>query len=247
MASQPLHYTLSYEMKNYGAIVLNRVIATENIPKLGVKVGDVGGWIPSIFLPDGSPRIAKGGWVAENAMLYYNGSIGEGGLATGNSTVYEDAVVSGIVAGESQVYGKARVYENALVAGYSKIYDNAKIFGNAIVTGYAKVYGDATVLGSSIVAGKAMIGEDSVIKGESVILGNTQISGKVVVGGSSMVGGSTYLVMMGVNNRIIGNFTTKDAENLHKNIQQLVIDGILPSLDEDSISKTFEGNAPTSE
>jgi hypothetical protein len=53
--------------------------------------------------------------------------------------------------GESWVFGKAKVYDNAKVFGNAQVYENARVYGNAIVFsdawvfGNAKVYGDAEV------------------------------------------------------------------------------------------------------
>ena len=149
-------YELTNEKKTLlDGTVLHRIRALRDIPRFGVKAGELGGFV------EGEINLLQDGdaWVFCNANVYENACVYGDAKVSGDAWVYGDAKVSGdakacgnakvygnsLVCDDAMVYDDARVYDNAKVRGYAKVYDNAKVRGYAKVCGYAKVYGDAEV------------------------------------------------------------------------------------------------------
>ena len=65
----------------------------------------------------------------------------------GKARVYDEALVYGKarVYDEALVYGKARVYDEARVYGKARVYDEARVYGKTRVYGKARVYDEARV------------------------------------------------------------------------------------------------------
>jgi carbonic anhydrase/acetyltransferase-like protein (isoleucine patch superfamily) len=61
------------------------------------------------------------------------------------------------VSGEAQVYGNARVYDEAWVCGEAQVYGNARVYDEAWVCGKARVCDEAWVFGKARVHGKAWV------------------------------------------------------------------------------------------
>ena len=119
-------YELTNETKTLtDGTVLHRIRALRDIPRHGVKAGELGGFV------EGENNLSQDG----NAWVY------------GDARVSGDADVSGDarVCGNAWVYGDARVRDNAQVRGDAWVSGNAEVFGNALVSGYADVSGDALV------------------------------------------------------------------------------------------------------
>ena len=87
---------------------LHRIRALVDIPRAGVRAGELGGWVES------ESCLAHSGdaWVSGNAQVF------------GNARVSGNAWVSG----DAEVSGNARVFRNAQVFG------NARVSGNAWVS-----------------------------------------------------------------------------------------------------------------
>ena len=127
-------YELTKETKTLAdGTVLHRIRALLDIPRHGVKAGDLGGLIEK------ENNLSQDGdaWIFDDACVY------------GDARVYDNTEVSGnaCVFGNAEVYGNATVYGNACVSGDAYIFGNAYIFGDAKVYGNAKVSGDAKVSG----------------------------------------------------------------------------------------------------
>ena len=120
-----MKYKITEETMQHKGITLYRIQALVDIPSIGVKAGDLGGWIA------GEHNLSQEGdaWVCGNAKVYEN------------AWVYGNAMACGW----AKVYDNAKVYGNAKVCGW------AVVFGNAEVCGDAKVYGDAEVSGYTVV------------------------------------------------------------------------------------------------
>ena len=107
-------YELTNETKTLaGGTVLHRIRALRDIPRFGVKAGELGGFV------EGENNLSQDGdaWVSGNAKVYDNACV------SGNAWVYGDACV----------YDNACVYDDAKVFGNAKVYGEAEIFGNAKV------------------------------------------------------------------------------------------------------------------
>ena len=117
-------YELTNETKTLaGGTVLHRIRALKDIPRFGVKAGELGGFVE-----------------------------GENNLSQdGDAWVYGDACVSGDakVYGDAEVYGNAKVSDYAWVYGDAWVFGNARVSGKAWVFGNAWVCGDAEVSANS--------------------------------------------------------------------------------------------------
>ena len=80
-----------------------RIKAIQDIPSKGIRVGDLGGYISSLYLEDGRPRISDNARVFGDAWVFGNARV------SGNACVFGDARVSG----DAWVSGNARVSGDA--------------------------------------------------------------------------------------------------------------------------------------
>ena len=127
-------YELTEETKTLAdGTVLHRIRALMDIPRYGVRAGDIGGWIEKY------DNLSQDG----DAFVFDNAKV------RGNAYVFDNAKVCG----DAEVYGTAWVYCNAKVYGNSKVYGDACVCGNAEVYGNANVCGDAWVCGNAEVCG----------------------------------------------------------------------------------------------
>ena len=113
-------FELTSETKIVGVRTLHRIRALRDIPRWGVKSGDLGGWLES----ERNLAQSGGAWVSGDAWVY------------GGARVSGDAWVSG----DARVSGDAQVYGDALV------YGDAQVSGNAWVSGDAQVSEPSHVL-----------------------------------------------------------------------------------------------------
>ena len=130
-----LHYEFTGETREVCGATLHRIRATRDLPKLGVKSGDVGGWI------EHTGNLAGNAWVDDEAQVFGNAKV------FGDAKVYGNARVSGnaMVYGNAKVSGGARVLDNAWVLGIARVFGVAWVYGDAKVGGYAQVYGYARI------------------------------------------------------------------------------------------------------
>ena len=129
-------YELTNETKPLeGGTVLHRIRALRDIPRFGVKAGELGGFV------EGENNLSQDddAWVSDSAWVFGNA------LVSGNSKVYGNAWVFG----NSKVYGKARVSGKAEIYGKAEVFGDAKVYGKARVSGNAEIYGDAEVSANS--------------------------------------------------------------------------------------------------
>ena len=92
----------------YG-VTVHRVRATRDIPHHGVKSGDVGGWVESLLLDDGTVRVSGNAWVGDHAEVGDHARVG----------------------GRAQVGGSAWVGDRAKVGGRARVGGSAKVGGDA--------------------------------------------------------------------------------------------------------------------
>ena len=132
-------YELTNETKTLAdGTVLHRIRALRDIPRFGVKAGELGGFV------EGENNLSQDGdaWVFCNANVYGDAEV------YGKAWVYGDAEVFG----NAEVFGDAEVYGNAWVYGDAEVYGNAKVYGNAAVSGKAWVFDNAEVYGDAEVS-----------------------------------------------------------------------------------------------
>ena len=92
---------------------LRRIRALRDIPTVGVKAGDLGGWIESEHNLDHTGPA----WVFDSARVF------------GCARVFDSARVSG----SAEVSGSARVSGSAEVSGSARVSGSAEVFDSAIV------------------------------------------------------------------------------------------------------------------
>ena len=166
------HFKLRTDLTiEIGGKTLFRIEATRGIEKLGVKKGDLGGFVES------EKNLSDNAWVSGNARVY------------DNAQVYGDALVSGDaqVSGDAWVYGDARVYGNAQVSGDAWVYDNAQVYGDARVYGNAQVSGDAQVYGNAQVYGDALVSGDAQVYGDALVSGDAWVYGDQIEKGNDLI------------------------------------------------------------
>ena len=145
-------YELTKETKTFtDGTVLHRIRALRDIPRHGVKAGDLGGLIEK-----------------ENNLSQ-----------DGDAWIFNDAEVSGnaCVFGNAIVYDNARIYGYACVSGDAKIFGNACVYGDARIFGDACIFDDACVSGDAKVYGNAKVSGDAKISGNACVLGDARVSG----------------------------------------------------------------------
>jgi len=106
--------------------LLHRIRALKDIDAIGVKTGDLGGFVES------TDNLSQkdNAWISDNAKVYGNAK----------------------VLGGAQIFGSARVYDNAQIFGQARVSDDAQVYGNAWIYGHAKVSGNAEVSGKKHVS-----------------------------------------------------------------------------------------------
>ncbi|MFZ8064866.1 hypothetical protein [Escherichia coli] len=115
---------------------LCRIRALRDIPRHGVKAGDLGGWV------EGEHNLSQDGdaWIAGDACVM------------GDARVYDNALVMD----RASVYSGGRVYGDAVVSGILEIQNNVDVCGNAHVSGFSD--GDAlTAEDSRLIVSKGCI------------------------------------------------------------------------------------------
>ena len=157
-------YELTNETKTLaGGTVLHRIRALRDIPRSGVKAGELGGFV------EGENNLSQDGdaWIFCNANVYGNAEVYDNSKVSGDTWIFGNAKVYG----DAEVYGKAWVFCDAWVFGNAKVSGKAWVYGNARVFGDAKIYGDAEVSSNAKVYGKAEV------YGDAEVFGNAEVSG----------------------------------------------------------------------
>lgn len=175
---------ISFELTDEQRGPYFRIRAIRDIPQHRVQAGDLGGWISSVQLPDGTPRIMDNAWLGGNAILTDNAQLIEHALVKGNAvidgnatigqgaTVRGNAVISGNVRviGRACVQGNSHIENNVEISGRAHIFGATRISGTTCISGHARIYGNSELQGPTI-DGNARI------YGEAIVHGNAHISG----------------------------------------------------------------------
>lgn len=180
--------------------------ALRDIPKYGVKAGDLGGYVTDKY----SLSHEGSCWIADNAQVVGNVSIFDDAYVGGNAVVWVYSLFLEIRP-SSPIYlkGNIRIKDDAFIEscydrskrnfissifqGDAKIYGNAKLMNVYRIHGAPKIYGEAVLNGTNLIAGnaeihgKADIGNGVTIEGESQVYGNASLSDDCAILGSSKV------------------------------------------------------------
>lgn len=206
----PTQKRKKYELTSTGILMKGdipvwRIRALVDIPKHGVKAGDLGGWIEDTFNLDQEGSC----WVSEEARVYDRARVTDNALVSGQASIYDKALVAGdaVVTDRCAVYSNAHVFSDALCKGRCHISGNACVKGHAVLDGdstgtinritvadSAVVSGNARITGTAYVHEYAVVTDDAVITGPTVLDGSCRIAGTVSVVGSIHIGGNVELM-----------------------------------------------------
>lgn len=200
---------------------LYRIQALRDIPRHGVKTGDLGGYVRN----RSSLRHEGDCWVAKDAIVDNYSSIRNNALVTDQALV-----CSGIVSGNAVISDHALIYDSHVV-GEIIVKDNAVVYesrvhGGAIIEENSRIHAsrinsegtiitvtDEVVIESSAISGKflasgnvriihAGIGGDTEVSGSSQILNGANISGHSRISGDSVVPPSFRMANVVLHNQV---------------------------------------------
>ena len=140
---------------------LKRIRALRDIPKSGVRAGDLGGWLEK----------------EENLSHYYTCWV------FNQAKVYNDAFVGS----DALIFDTATICGNAVVGDEAQVFDEVIIRDSALVTGNAMLFSNATVCDTAFVGGNAEVTDNVIIRGASEVLDNVTLSGSVCVSGTAKI------------------------------------------------------------
>ncbi len=150
----PLKYELTNITMGHEGVLVRRIRALQDIPSIGVKAGDFGGYVMSV------KNLSQEGdcWVAEEAKVYRNAIVCEDAVVCGKAEVTDRALVAGKawVDGESHVQGNAILLDNAVVNDHGVVTENGFVCEEGFVNGFACVKGNGVVNGTGI-SGKTVV------------------------------------------------------------------------------------------
>ena len=84
-----MKYELTDETNGSG---LRRICALRDIPRCGVKEGDLGGWVES----EGNLTQEGDCWVFDDALIYGDARVSDDAQVFGNARVFDAAVCGGV-------------------------------------------------------------------------------------------------------------------------------------------------------
>lgn len=132
---------------------LLRIVALRDIPRHGVKAGDLGGLVED----PANLSQADDAWVGVNAAVTGDAKVGGNALVCGDAWVGYRAHVTG----DAKVDGNAMVWGRAVVRGKAHVRDSAEVCDRAVVDGHAIVCGNAFVGGRARAGGWDVVGPDA--------------------------------------------------------------------------------------
>lgn len=137
---------------------LYRIKALIDIPLMGVRAGDKGGWIET------EQNLSHLGncWVSKEAQVFGRAYLAENALAGDNAQVFGYAAIIG----NATVYGSAAVFDSAFVCDNAKISGTAKVMGKSRIRHMAKITHNA-VVNNVLVKGMAHIGLNADLQQEN--------------------------------------------------------------------------------
>lgn len=137
-----------YEYIPYSDIIINghvlrRIRAVRDMPEIGVKKGDPGGFIEWDFNLSHRNQC----WVYGNARVYACARV------SGNAYLYQYA----------EAYDRARIFEDADVSGCAKVYGHAKVNGFVSIFDHAEVFDNAQICESALVFRNTKVSGNTII------------------------------------------------------------------------------------
>lgn len=114
-----------YELTDIRNGYLRRIRALRDIPRYGIKAGDLGGWVETKnnLSHEGDCWIGDNAWVSGHARVDENAWVGGNAVVSGKAFIHDNA----------RVDGNAWVDENACLEYDAQVKGNAQVSGNARV------------------------------------------------------------------------------------------------------------------
>lgn len=149
-------YELTDEHITHRGCVLTRIKAMRDIPRHGVKKGDLGGYVQSPWnltnrgdcWVGGTAKVFEKGGVRGDALVCGDADVRANGMVMGNAVVKDSAFISG----HAEIKNNAVVKDNARVYGYATVGGDALVCDNAKVCADSKVYGGIPINGDMMLA-----------------------------------------------------------------------------------------------
>lgn len=141
----------------YMGIPVYRIRALRDIPRYGIKAGDLGGYIES------ENNLSNLGdcWIGNSAIVCKNAIVCDDAIVSDYAEVYNNAVICD----EAEVLGsKAKVFDFARISGHAKIYNSAKIFGGSTISGHITVSGLSKICTDECIDGDYNIHDLEILK-----------------------------------------------------------------------------------
>lgn len=180
-------YELDYDyyIATEDGLKLYRIRALRDIESIGVKTGDLGGFIES------EDNLSQKGdcWVFDSAKVIKKAKVSKNAIITDQAIVMDSA----------RVTDNATVGYFAIIKDKAKVSDCANISGFARICHHAKVYGSAKIFGNGIVEQNGEVGENALVSDygrvteNGKVFGRAMISGHATVLGCAEVSGSTFI------------------------------------------------------
>ncbi len=181
--------------------------ALRDIPKFGVKAGDLGGYIEH----EGNLSQAGECWISDYAKVLENAHISDDAHVSGGAKVFGNALVFG----EAQVYDNAKVYDNA------QVFNLAWVRGNALIFGYAQIFGESSIWGDAQVFDHARVYEDASVYGTTLVNKNMKIlEGCFVTSSDQIYYSDGVTAYFDKYDQLIVNGNSSDIEH-HKTLARL--------------------------
>lgn len=173
-----------------------QLVALQDIPKYGVKAGDLGGFVQDKRILSQSGDC----WVAENAKVYGYVEIKDDAYVGGNVSILNNfSSVKLIISEEASVAGHAKIFiyrDDDKIAPDSGMHisDQVSISGEAVLANVRNVLGTTKISGSVDLRACESISGNSDISGEAelktgISLIDTVVSGKSVINRRSVLTG----------------------------------------------------------
>lgn len=178
--------------------ILKQIRALRDIPRHGVKAGDIGGWI------EYSDNLSQEGdaWVSDNACVYQDARIQDNALVSRNACVF----------GNAKILGAAEISDYSMVFDRARIYDRAKIRDFAIICGSSRIHGDALISANSMIQGRAHICDNANIISKSDFV--------VLTGFGTRFGTTTFFKCMNGEIRVTCGCFTGSLDEFRKQVEK---------------------------
>lgn len=120
---------------------LRRIRAVRDIAAAGVQVGDLGGWVESIHLADGTLRLQDDAWVFDDAEVHGNAALRHRAQARHSVTVRDNVIMEGDSSAldRAHLHGATRLRDRARAADQAEL-AGGDLSGDVIVADDAKTH-----------------------------------------------------------------------------------------------------------